>query len=68
MSTKKDLQVPWAFFQTKTCLEIQIQIQGSAFNPLVGYRRYVIGHLFLELGKKQDTLCEAKSLFDATVD
>lgn len=28
----------------------------------------MIGHLFLELDKKQDTLCEAKSLFDVTLD
>jgi len=63
-----DHQVLWVFFQTEICLQIWIQIQGSAFNPVVGYLRYVIGHLFLELGKKKDTLCEAKSLFDAILD
>lgn len=68
MEYKRDIKVHWAFFQTETCLHIQIQIQVSACNPLAGYGRYVIEHLFFELGKKQDMMLDAKSLSDATLD
>lgn len=55
-------------FLLESCLPIYSEIKGSVFNLPVGYQRYVIGHLFLELDKKQDTMCEAKSLFDVTLD